>query len=277
MSPIVSIVIPVFNRKQFVEEMILSVIAQTYQQWELLLIDDGSTDGVIELMNEFAQKEERIKVIKRERLPKGAPTCRNIGLHEAIGEYIVFFDSDDLLLDTCIQQRVDCLLNNKDIDFAVFPATAFNNSGFISYLAGVRLKEDVLLSILRGEYAFLAVTNIYRKQKLLENDILWDENMIFLQDEDFNFQVISKEMKCFYPKNVQIDYFVRLHENSISSIQKSKQHLNTIFYYLKKIMIWIQSEKNIRKFKKKDIYGMVTSKYSLIKQNKDLFDEYFKF
>src|SRR5690554_6036808 len=93
-QPLVSIIIPVFNRANLIGETLDSVLTQCYSNWECIVIDDGSTDHTIEIINGFCIKDYRFKLFIRNREPKGAPTCRNIGLSIANGQYINFFDSD---------------------------------------------------------------------------------------------------------------------------------------------------------------------------------------
>ena len=129
MAPIVSIIIPVYNRPLLVAEAIESVLAQSNPNWELIVVDDGSTDHTWEVLESYAAKDERIRVFKRDREPKGAPTCRNIGAGMARGEYLIFFDSDDLLLPHCVEGRLNACKENPGMDFLVFPMAFRNNRG----------------------------------------------------------------------------------------------------------------------------------------------------
>lgn len=92
---LVSIIIPVYNAEDFLIETIESVQAQTYKNWELLLVDDCSTDSSGDLIEAKAKEDDRIKYIKLEK-NSGAAVTRNIGLSEASGRYVAFLDSDDI-------------------------------------------------------------------------------------------------------------------------------------------------------------------------------------
>jgi len=97
-SSLVSVIIPAYNRADLVEETLDSILNQTYTNWECILVDDGSTDGTIQLLKEYALKDPRFIVLSRDDdRKKGANACRNIGLENAKGDYIIFFDSDDLM------------------------------------------------------------------------------------------------------------------------------------------------------------------------------------
>lgn len=94
-TPIVSLIIPVYNREDVVEECIRSVQDQTHQQFEILLIDDGSTDSTVAICNDLAAQDPRIKLFTTEHV--GVSAARNIGLDNACGEFVFFLDSDDVI------------------------------------------------------------------------------------------------------------------------------------------------------------------------------------
>ena len=107
--PIVSIIIPVYNRPTLVAEALDSVLAQTNPNWECIVVDDGSTDNTWQVLEEYAKKDDRIRVYKRDREPKGANRCRNMGAELAKSNYLFFLDSDDLIGETFIETRKNIL------------------------------------------------------------------------------------------------------------------------------------------------------------------------
>ncbi|MEY8868825.1 glycosyltransferase family 2 protein [Meridianimaribacter flavus] len=112
---------PVFNRAHLIGTAIASLQAQSYLHWECVVVDDGSSDDTLNVLADYASQDERIRCYTRERLPKGAPTCRNIGLHHAKGNYVIYLDSDDYLLPFCLQQRVAAFKAYPTAHFLVFP------------------------------------------------------------------------------------------------------------------------------------------------------------
>lgn len=122
--PLVSIVTPTKNRSALLRETILTIITQTYSNWEMLIIDDFSTDNTVEMLKEFST-EKRIKYHQRKGETGGAQVCRNIGIELAHGEYIILLDSDDLLTETCLENRVKFISDNNELDFAVYPTIIF--------------------------------------------------------------------------------------------------------------------------------------------------------
>ena len=95
MTPLVTVIMPVYNAERYMEQSIESIIAQTYQKWELLIVDDGSTDSSVQIMQEYCSKDRRIQMILSTG-NEGVASARNKGIQAAKGEYIAFLDSDDL-------------------------------------------------------------------------------------------------------------------------------------------------------------------------------------
>lgn len=251
-----SIVMPVFNRKDLVRVMIDSIIANTYQNWELLAIDDGSTDGAYEMMLEYASRDNRVKPHLRTKLPKGAQTCRNYGLELAKGEYIIFFDSDDYIVSSCLQKRINEMKKRSDIDFLVFPAGIYENQERgqnMLWGREYRKKKDLSFFLAR-ELPFIVCTNIYKRESLLSIKVDWDVKIQSLQDSQFNIHVLLKGLKYDYIKLDSADYLYRCEGvgDSIAKKINGLKHAESHLYVLD------------------DTYKKVTEKYGDI-YNKALF------
>ncbi len=100
----VSIITPVYNGEAYIAETISSVLAQTYEDWEMLVIDDGSGDASAELVLRFAERDSRIRLLRQEN--KGSAAARNAGIREASGRYIALLDADDLYLPTFLDSQL---------------------------------------------------------------------------------------------------------------------------------------------------------------------------
>lgn len=110
----VTIVVPVYNTEKYLDECIKSIVNQTYENIEVILIDDGSKDNSPKICDKWAQKDSRIQVIHK--MNEGAGIARNTGISNASGEYICFFDSDDYIEPYTIEKSLNALLeNNADI------------------------------------------------------------------------------------------------------------------------------------------------------------------
>lgn len=105
-APLVSVVMPCYNASQFVAEAIESVIVQTYQNWELIIVDDCSTDKSVDIVLDYQRKDNRIKLIRNTE-PSGSPAePRNIGIEHSKGEYIAFLDSDDIWMADKLEKQL---------------------------------------------------------------------------------------------------------------------------------------------------------------------------
>lgn len=107
---LVSVVVPVYNAEKFIKDTIQTVKNQTYKNWELILVDDCSTDNSVDIINE--NMEERIKLVKLE-INSGAAICRNKGIEKAKGRYIVFLDSDDLWKEEKLEKQLEFMKENE--------------------------------------------------------------------------------------------------------------------------------------------------------------------
>ena len=255
----VSIIIPVYNSGSFIIDMIDCILKQTYSNWELIIVDDISTDGTYEKVIDHTIKEKsRIKLIKRDSQLKGAQTCRNIGFANSTGEYVVFFDADDLISINCLQQRVHFLDKRLDLDFAVFPAITFLDSKNIfdatnKHPIAKYPKKDDFGALLKAEVPFAVWTNMYRRKSI--QNITWDPKIKIFQDFHFNFLSILEELKYEYCSTAKIDYFYRVNDinNGItSSFVNDKKIESTI--YLFTIVLNKLERRNDFKLRKKQLF-----------------------
>ena len=122
----ISIIMPNFNKAYFLKETLDSVIGQTSKSWEVILVDDGSTDNSIEIIDNYKAKDQRIRCYPLKR-GNGGSFCRNYGLSKAKFELVIFLDSDDLLDSNCIEQRLLYFNENSSLDFIVTSMGSFRS------------------------------------------------------------------------------------------------------------------------------------------------------
>lgn len=193
MTPLVTIIIPCFNRAGLIPETLDSVLAQTYPHWEAIVVDDGSIDNSLQVVTGYCEKDKRIKLLERDREPKNASVCRNIGIENARGEYLIFLDSDDLLTPTCLAGRVEYMQNNPGLDFAVFQMEAFDHRGILPNSKYVRKKENYLYAYLRHDLPW-AITCPFWKTDFVEKKLKgYNEQYPRLQDPEFNTRALLVE------------------------------------------------------------------------------------
>jgi teichuronic acid biosynthesis glycosyltransferase TuaG len=119
-NPLISIVTPCYNSARFIAQTIESVIAQTYQNWEMIIVDDCSTDESYTIALEYAAKDTRIKVCQMEQ-NSGAALARNKAIRISHGEYLAFLDSDDVWLPEKLEKQLHFMQeNNSDFSFTEY-------------------------------------------------------------------------------------------------------------------------------------------------------------
>ncbi len=226
-----SIIMPVFNHRDEVRTMIDSILANDFNAWELLAVDDGSGEDTLQLLESYAAADSRIRVVRRSRQPKGAQTCRNMGLEMARGEFVIVFDSDDYIAPYCLRQRVEMLQKRTDLDFLVFPSGVFVDERFVTeshpYAFGFRVAEDDVALFASRRLPFIVWNNIYRTESLRRHNLTWDVNLLSLQDADFNISAIAAGLRYDYAEAPQ-DYGYRIiTTSSISKKINTQAHVDS--------------------------------------------------
>jgi len=185
----ISIVIPSYNRAGVIGHTLQSLIDQTYQDWECIIVDDGSTDGTLEVIESFAKKDSRFSFYKRDRLPKGAPTCRNIGWRKAKADRIIFLDSDDLFLPWALQERTELVDKNNNIDLCVFQSLdVFSDSP--PRFRGNPKHKDYLAAFLTFQTTFQTTSLVWKKELLVKLNGWWEKQGIW-DDPDIHCRALA--------------------------------------------------------------------------------------
>lgn len=244
-NPILTIVMPFFNKKELVIQMVDSILSNSFTNWELLAIDDGSAEEDAALLQERYKNESRILFSKRNVQPKGAQTCRNLGLEKARGIYVCFFDSDDFVMPFCLKQRVDFLDCHQELDFAVFPSGTLENDIFSEAAStsvyGYPVFHDDIKQFARRKLPFIVWNNIYRTASLRNMNANWDFHLLSLQDADFNLQTLLHGLKYDYAL-AKPDYGYRISstETSISKELYEERHFKSHIYATNKYFESVQ-------------------------------------
>lgn len=211
--------------------MLDSIIANDFQDWELLAIDDGSTPEALQYLRHY-QSDSRIQFISRGSIqPKGAPTCRNIGLSKATGKYLCFFDSDDIVSAECLGNRVKELESHPDWDFAVFRSSVYGKTTLenddYKNLFGYHIYPDDIAAFCARTLPFVVWNNIYRSASVFSKGLIWDTQLRSLQDAQFNLNALLSSMKYGY-SNMPADYAYRIDtEGSVSKKIYSEEHFES--------------------------------------------------
>lgn len=176
----VSIITPCYNAGAYLSQTIQSVLAQSYPDWELLLVDDCSTDDTASIIQQFSVKDSRIKYFRTDR-PSGSPTLpRNMGVENALGRYIAFLDSDDAWLPDKLEKQVK-LLEDKRVaiafsDYEKMSEDGERNSRVVKAPLKVNYKQLLrgnVIGCLTAMYDTAKVGKMYFMQHTHEDYILW--------------------------------------------------------------------------------------------------------
>ena len=212
---ILSVIIPSYNNGKYLIEMINCFRHQTSSDWEMIIVDDGSTDDTPQMVEEAISDLPNTHFLRRNREPKGSVVCRNIGYNMANGKYVCHLDADDLVSPTFVEHRVAFMENNPDVDYASFPAKRFNNSQELpvfngdGYTWGVGDdNDDLLLCFLKGfDYPFSVWNNIYKRDVI--SKLPWDENVRIYTDFSFIVPCILAGLKHKFSGLQEVDYYYR--------------------------------------------------------------------
>ncbi len=227
--PLISIIVPIYNIEKYISKCIDSVLSQTYKNWELILVDDGSTDNSGKICDEYTLKDSRIKVIHKEN--EGLPSARKTGLNIATGNYIFHLDGDDYIPNNAIE-----ILVNKQIET--------NADVIIGDFQVVRNNQH---NEIFNEYQFDTINNIEFTKQLLNVGA---------------FFVWGKLIKADINKTIEIPLDIQYTEDAVAMIQiankaKNIAKVNDItYFYVKRNNAYTSSisKKNLIQWYKSSVY-----------------------
>ncbi|MEX0996575.1 MAG: glycosyltransferase family 2 protein [Flavobacteriaceae bacterium] len=234
-QPLVSIIIPTYNRAHLIGETLVSVLAQTYLNWECIIVDDGSTDQTAEVVQPYLNKDTRFQYHKRpEDRPKGANACRNYGFEVSKGENIQWLDSDDLISENKIEAQVKVLLNLNESIATCKWKKFYNNPNEESlkrdYLFFKDYKNPADIFQDFGESkSFLPSHSYLVSRDIISKSGLWDEMLKINQDGEFFVRVILSSKNIVFVDNIYAYYRIQKSEStsSFSSEAKAQQSIVT--------------------------------------------------
>ncbi len=283
MKEIVSIIIPTFNRKTLLSETLKSVANQSYQNWECIVIDDGSTDETEDYMNEFCEKNPKFKFFKRpESVRKGASSCRNFGIESSKGEFLQFLDSDDLLGKTKLEEQMKLLKNEKEDTLMTCKWGFFSDERDLyrrfkfEYKSYKNLSPGHRLLDVFGKNKEFFPLHVYLfPKKIIKKSGLWNEELSNNDDAEFFMRVLfSVSHICFAP-NAEV--FYRLHPGEKLSDLHSKKKFEDAIRSWELMEVYLKN-KTKGKFGSQFIRsGKLMVHTRAIKKCPDIIEEHYKF
>lgn len=210
----VSVIIPTYNRAKLVDRAINSVLVQTFKDFELLIVDDVSTDNTQQIVEQF--RDERIKIIHHQK-NKGGSAARNTGIKMAMGEYIAFLDDDDEWIPTKLEKQMRFFERcRRNVGLIYSWAEIIDEKKNLFVKSQSKVKGKFLREIL--ERSFLISSTVIVKKACFRSVGLFDENFISCQDREMWTRIATR-----YEVEVLPEYLVRYYRHSDVSISTSKK------------------------------------------------------
>jgi len=236
---LVSIIIPTYNREASIQNSIESILFQTYAKWELIIVDDCSSDNTVEVVKKYQQDDERINLVKLKN-NSGACVARNEGIKLAQGEFVTFLDSDDEYFPDKIKKQIALFNMNKHSNLGVVSCGAIDYRDGKEYNRRLpQVKKNYYKALLRKEKRIGAGTPFLMvKNYILKTEgISFDPEMPAMQDWDFLIRICKKYTFSFVP-----DYLVKVNHHSNDRVYNSKNAVKALEIQYQKYGVWLVKE-----------------------------------
>lgn len=229
----VSVIIPIYNAEKYLKQCLNSLIKQSFQDFEVIMINDGSNDKSLDICYEYEVKDHRFKTINKNN--SGVSSARNDGIHAAKGDWITFVDSDDSVCSDFLQNLINA--SNENIDFVQSGVNYVNDEGHIDK---IECLEDKMLNIKENPKDFFVqatlpritgpMAKLYKANLIKEHHVLFDTTLSYGEDRDFNLRYISY---CKHTKSITyVGYNYNIgNPNSLSKTKDYKRLLSIDLAY----------------------------------------------
>ena len=281
---LLSIIIPAYNAGKFIEEAVVSILKQPFLDYEIIIVNDGSKDNTLEIINNLKNRYKNIKVLDQKN--SGASVARNNGLKSAAGEYIYFIDADDTLVENCLKDITDVLIDKKpDVLIGLYKMYNLDTNEVI-------IEKDSLISneMINGKdiEEAISVLNKYRlsscpwryfikRQLILDNNLFFIENS-FVEDAIWVPMLLTSANSFWL--NDKVFYNYKIHNNSVSTTKSFKFYEDALYgcKVLYDYSLKLERNKQVLVF---SYYMMllvgVMQDYDYLKEDeKKVIDEYFR-
>ncbi|MDQ1639510.1 MAG: hypothetical protein QOF62_2849 [Pyrinomonadaceae bacterium] len=224
-SPLVTVIVPAYNYGRFIPETLRSVQAQSYQFWECIVVDDGSTDETGNTVRSFSKEDPRIKYIRQDN--QGLAAARNTGIRKASGEYFQFLDADDLLEPHKFERQVRFLEQHSHVDIVFGDARYFHSehpeerlfspeAANEPWVATFSAKgQDVLLSLVRNN--IMVVSSPVLRRSVIDDVGLFENSTKGIEDWHYWLRCAAEGKHFHYDASEGTQTLVRVHGNSMST------------------------------------------------------------
>lgn len=238
-----SVIIPIYNSQKYLNECLNSVINQTYRNLEIILINDGSKDNSLKIMQKFGKEDSRITIVNKKNA--GVSAARNSGIAKASGDYVMFVDSDDYFMDMRAIEKL-YVATIKECDVIIY--NTFYETKRITYsLLGksyIYKKEfdDFLFYIIKNEHINSPFNKVYKRQTISKYNIQFDDNIRIGEDLLFNIAYF-KHCKSVYYLNKTL-YFYRTSNTNSATSAYMKNKYTDLMAVNDAMYIWLKQREN---------------------------------
>lgn len=219
--PIITIIVPVYKVEQYLSQCIESILKQTFKDFEVLLIDDGSPDNSGQICDQYANKDSRIQVVHKKN--RGVSSARNAGIKSARGTWICFVDSDDELKSNYLENFIQCL-NKKEADLYVAgytKKTPYSSSNFSlkDQIYTYENREQAIINLKNKVLFGIPWNKMFKTEIIHQNKLLFDESLDSYEDELFVLNYI------YYARTIYISSAITYLYNITNSSSLSQKYI----------------------------------------------------
>lgn len=245
-NPLISIIVPVYNVEKYIRVCLDSIIAQSFKDWECILVDDGSNDGSGVICDEYLHKDSRIQVIHKTN--GGVSSSRNMACSIAKGDYLYFADADDMLLPDCLSvlykhmnENIDLVTAsyNKYIDGIEVPEKIFKDSCIFT----IREYLETISTLPNAHFCErYCVTKLFRKSIIDDNRLRFNEKFAYREDVLFLYSYVIACHNNIAGINIPVyNYYRRSSGAASTHTQSITAHSSDIFFAIEKCYLLVRN------------------------------------
>lgn len=286
-EPLVSIIIPTYNRAHIIGETLDSIIVQTYTNWECLVVDDGSTDNTYQVVKKYEKKDDRLKLYSRpSNKKKGANTCRNYGFELSKGEFVNWFDDDDIMFCDFLFQKITNIIE-KNLDYNLCSYNVVDSTNNLIEKRFLFHENNIFRDYVKWDLKIITHSLMIKKSvlsnfKLFSPDIKRGQEFeffsrLFFEKPLLKYEIINKQLfnyrqhdnsKSFKAKTYNSSYIfseVLIQKNNLGNAISIKDKELISYTYERLIHLWFISQLNkdfeiTKRIEKKILEVLVSSK-----------------
>jgi glycosyltransferase involved in cell wall biosynthesis len=234
-KPIISVIVPIFNAGKFLDETIQSVINQTFTDWELILVDDGSTDDSLIIASEYSKKDDRIKSLQHPGgVNLGVSCTRNLGIKYSAGTFIALLDSDDTWYRNKLEKQIDIFIRYPDISLVYHKLkTKFDLENFVFPEicgSGTVGRQDYIYKKMVRDKVWMPNSSVVFNANVLNKTGLFNEKLKYQIEDHLFFTKCTYHFKSYFLDEILGEY--RIHSSSYTTNTRWENSFYEFWFYL---------------------------------------------